>query len=152
MAFTSSARITGGHKLKAVLDRAEKNKGKRVKEIKVGFFPDAEYPDGTKIAAVAAINEYGLGSALERPFFRQAIAEIERDLPKAMRGIINPETMEISERNAARIGSFAAGIIRARIQDLRYPPNAESTVILKGGSNPLVDSGEMRDAVDWQSE
>ena len=72
MPFTTTLKTTGGAKLKAVLDRAEKAKSARAKQIKVGFFSDAEYPNGLKIAAVAAVNEYGLGSAPERPFFRQS--------------------------------------------------------------------------------
>ena len=153
MSFITHAKITGGHKLKATLDRAEKNKGKRAKEIRVGFFPSAEYDNGLKIAAVATVNEYGLGSAPERPFFRQAIFELEKGLPKELRGIIDPQTMDVSAADAAKIGAYAVGIIRGRIQDLRDPPNAPRTVILKRGkNNPLVDSGEMRDSVDFQVE
>ena len=153
MAFTSSVQIKGGAKMRAVLDRAEKAKSARKKQIKVGFFSDAEYPDGTKVAAVAAINEYGLGDNPERPFFRQSIAELEKGLPKELRGIIDPQTMTVSAADADRIGSFAVSIIRGRIQDLKDPPNAASTVILKRGkSNPLVDTGEMRDAVGWEAE
>ena len=77
---------------------------------------------------------------------------MEQELGKKLAGLIDPTTMTVSVADAAEIGRFAVGIIQGRIQDLRYPPNAESTLILKRGDNPLVDSGEMRDAVSWESE
>lgn len=46
-----------------------------------------------------------------------------------------------------RLGLMAAGDIQRRIADLRDPPNAASTVDRKGSSNPLIDTGEMRQKV-----
>lgn len=44
-------------------------------ETRVGWFPSAKYDDGTQVAAVAAIQEYGAGPIPPRPFFRTTIAE-----------------------------------------------------------------------------
>ena len=93
MAFTTSVKTKGGKKIKAIMAKAEQNRGKK---IKVGFFSASAYPDGTKTALVAAAQEFGLAGLPERPFFRQAIAIIGKELPRQLRGIINPETMEIS--------------------------------------------------------
>ena len=146
MAFTTTVSSKGGAKLKAVLAQAEKQ---RAKKIKVGFFSTSEYEDGTKVATVAAIQEYGLAGNPERPFFRQAIAELEQDLPKQLRGLVNPQTMTVDAATAARIGQFAVETIQARIRDLKQPPNAPSTV--KRGDSPLVDTGEMLAAVDHEA-
>ena len=148
MPITTSISSKGGAKLKAVLDKAEQSRGKRVK---VGFM-GGKYADGTPDAVVAAANEYGLGGLPERPYFRQAIAELEKELPKQLRGIINPETMEISAGDAARIGAYAAGVLRDRIDTLKDPENAASTIELKGSDNPLVDTGHLGDAVSWEVE
>jgi hypothetical protein len=43
-------------------------------ETKVGFFPAAKYEDGTQVAGVAAIQEFGSGPIPPRPFFRPTIA------------------------------------------------------------------------------
>ena len=147
MAFTSGAKTTGGKKLEAVLKKAEQG---RRKSVTVGFFSNARYDDDDKtpIAAIAAINEFGLGMP-ERPFLRQAIAILERDLPGELKGIVNPETMDVDAATAARIGEFAVQTIRDRIIELRDPANAETTV--KRGDNPLVDSGQMHDAVDFRT-
>ena len=148
MAITSGISSKGGKKLEAVLKKAEQ---RGVSKVKVGFL-GGRYPDGTPDAVVAAANEYGLGGLPERPYFRQAIAELEQELPKQLRGIINPETMEISAGDAARIGAYAAGVLRDRIDALKDPENAASTIELKGSDNPLVDTGHLGDAVSWEAE
>ena len=150
MAFSTGLTTKGGGKLKAILDRAEKAKGRK-SEIRVGFFSDKKYDDAdqTPLATVAAIQEFGLAGNPERPFFRQAIAELERTLPRQLRGLVNPETMDVDAATAARIGQIAAQTIRDRIVALRDPANAETTV--KRGDNPLVDSGQMHGAVDYET-
>jgi hypothetical protein len=42
-------------------------------ETKVGFFPSAKYEDGTQVAYVASIQEFGSGPIPPRPFFRPTI-------------------------------------------------------------------------------
>lgn len=43
-------------------------------ETKVGWFPGAKYEDGTPVAYVAAIQEFGAGPIPPRPFFRTTVA------------------------------------------------------------------------------
>ena len=146
MAFSTGLTTKGGKKLEATLAKAEQA---RRKSVKAGFFSSAEYDDGTKVATVAAIQEFGLAGNPERPFFRQAIAELERTLPRQLRGLVNPETMDVDAATAARIGEFAVQTIRDRIVALRDPANAETTI--KRGDNPLVDSGQMLAATDYET-
>ena len=153
MAFTSSVKITGGGKLKAVLANAEKAKSARKKQIKVGFFPDKKYDDGTPVALVAAIQEFGLGGNPERPFFRQSIAQLEQDLGRKLAGLIDPLTMTVSASDAEEIGRYAVEVVRNHIESLRDPANAQKTIELKDGkNNPLIDSGRLRDSADYQAE
>ena len=154
MAFTTGVQIKGGKKLEAVLKKAEKNKGKRKKEIKVGFFPSAKYDDkdATPVAVVAAISEFGRGHVPERPFFRRSIAELEDGLPKQLRGILDPETMTVSAADAAKIGAYAVGIIQDQIRAMQDPPNAPATIKRKGSDSPLQDTDKMLDSVDYEVE
>ena len=150
MAFTTSIRTSGGGKLEAVLKKAEQA---RAKQIKVGFFSDKKYDDKdeTPVALVAALNEFGLGTGTpERPFFRQSIAIIEDGLPKQLAKVLDPTTMDVSVADARRIGEYAKGVIQGRIQDLKDPPNTPATIRQKGSSSPLVDTGQMHDAVDFE--
>jgi hypothetical protein len=44
-------------------------------ETKVGWFPSARYPDGTPVAYVMSVQEFGYGPIPPRPFFRTTVAE-----------------------------------------------------------------------------
>lgn len=47
-----------------------------------------------------------------------------------------------------RLGHIMVGDIQKEITDLQEPPNAESTIKKKNGkSNPLIDTGIMRNSV-----
>lgn len=47
------------------------------------------------------------------------------------------------------VGVEAVGAVKDYMNELRDPPNAKSTVAKKGSSNPLIDSGEMRNSVNF---
>ena len=54
--------------------KALAQKLKRAKEsLQVGWFSDVSYQDGTPVAGIAALNEYGTSTSPARPFFRPAI-------------------------------------------------------------------------------
>ena len=165
--------------MKAVMAKAEQN---RRKQVKVGFFSTAKYEgrsnpfvqarnegqviglhgparpanvgEGVPVAAVAAILEFGAPNASipERPFFRQSVAIMENGLPHFLSGIIDPATMEVGDREANEVGAWAADIIQDRIVELTDPPNSELTIEIKGSSNPLIDTGHMRQSVTWVVE
>ena len=179
MAFTTTVSSRGGEKLKATLAKAEQN---RRKQVKVGFFASAKYEkranpfvqarnegqviglhgparpanvgEGAQVANVAAILEFGAPKASipERPFFRQAIAIMEKELPDFLAGIIDPKTMEVGNLEADFVGDWARDIIQQRIKNLRTPPNSQLTIELKGSDNPLIDEGFMLNAVTWVVE
>jgi len=47
------------------------------------------------------------------------------------------------------VGVVAVGKVQGYITDLRSPPNAPSTIAMKGSDNPLVDTGAMRQSVTY---
>ena len=84
-----SAKVTrtGGRKIKRLFDTALKG---GVREVDVGFFSTATYPDGTPVAAVAAWNEFGTQRGgrphiPERPFFRRAIKSMRPGVVRLQR-------------------------------------------------------------------
>ena len=122
-------------------------------ELLVGFFESARYPDGTPVAQVAAINEFGAGAIPERPFFRQAMAGAKRDLtPKTLAALRRGPGMVVDRAEAGRIGLFLVDRLQVSITTLRSPPNAPSTVKAKGSSNPLIDTAFMRNSATWRVE
>lgn len=47
------------------------------------------------------------------------------------------------------VGVEATASVKQYMRDLQTPPNARSTVKKKGSSNPLIDTGEMLNSVDF---
>jgi hypothetical protein len=45
------------------------------------------------------------------------------------------------------VGAVAVGKVKVYMTELKTPPNAASTIRKKGSSNPLIDSGAMRQSV-----
>lgn len=121
--------------------------------VNVGFLSGATYPDGTSVALVAAVQEFGSESnnIPSRPFFRLMIAEHSKSWPdaialnyKATDGDI-PKTLD-------RMGQGIKGQLQQSIRDTNDPPLAPATIARKGFSKPLIDSGTMLNAVDYEVE
>lgn len=49
-----------------------------------------------------------------------------------------------------RLGAVIQGDIQLKIRDLDTPPNAPATIARKKSSNPLIDTGSMRQKVTWK--
>ena len=152
MPVTAKVTTTGGEKLRRILRDAGKG---GVSNVEVGFFDTARYPNGTPVAAVAAWNEFGTKRdgeqhIPERPFFRQAIAEMQDGIVNILKAGIDPKVGVVDQQLANRIGAYAQGQVQKSITKLDEPPNAPSTVAAKGSSNPLIDKGTMRQAVTWK--
>ena len=152
MAVGAKTTTTGGDKLRRILRDAGKG---GVNNVEVGFFESARYPNGTPVAAVAAWNEFGTKRdgeqhVPERPFFRQAIAEMKDGLVNILKAGIDPKEGVVDRQLANRLGAYAQGQVQKSITKLDAPPNAPATVAAKGSSNPLIDEGTMRQAVTWK--
>lgn len=121
-------------------------------QVKVGF------PAGSTNVDKAIWNEFGTrgggwgGPIPERPFMRNSLrnntAKYKSMLKKSAAQIV---TGKASVRVVlARLGITAQQDIQTEITSLRSPPNAAMTIALKGSSNPLIDTGEMRQSVTWK--
>lgn len=118
--------------------------------VKVGF--PAGKVDGD-IVARAIWNHYGTSRGIpSRPFLLNAMRKnknkyrngMKISAKKILRGEASPETV------VRKLGVLAQGDIQSEITTLRSPPNARSTIRQKGSSNPLIDTGEMRQAVTYK--
>ena len=144
--------ISGGDKLRAALDKIAR-KLKSGGTVRVGFLEGATYPDGTSVALVAAINEFGAPSRGQppRPFFRRMIAAKQGEWPAAIEAGLKANDYDVA-RTLAQAGEGIAGQLRQSIVDLVDPPLAASTIKAKGSSKPLVDTGHMLNSVEFEVE
>ena len=114
-----------------------KNLEKTLKNInglttKVGWFPGAKYQDGTPVAYVATIQEYGspMNGIPPRSFMRTTIAEKENEWAKLARS----GAKAIIAGNASPImvmeglGLAASGDIRKKISEINSPALKAETI------------------------
>jgi hypothetical protein len=144
------ATVSGGEKLKAALSEMAAKVAKPA-TLRVGFLSNARYPDGTPVAMVAAINEWGAPSRGQppRPFFRRMIAKHVGEWPRAIGDLLKANGYD-AEKALDLTGAAVAGQLRQSIVDLVDPPLAPSTIRRKGFSKPLVASGHLLQSVDFE--
>jgi len=132
---------TGGDRLTVALKGIDGLVGK------TGYFETAKYTDGTSVAYVATIHEFGYpeGNIPPRPTMRPTAdakraewAGIMAKSAKAMlAGRLTPhDALE-------RLTLVAAGDISGAIAALTSPPLKPQTIARKGSSKPLVATGLM---------
>ncbi len=129
------------------------------KTVKVGF-PAGEADQDNINKAIW--NEFGTkggasgggwgGPIPERPFLRNAIRDNRGKYRDAMRSSAAKILVGKTGLRTvlSKLGISAQGDIQAEITSLQSPPNSPVTIELKGSSNPLISSGEMRGAVTWK--
>ena len=135
------------------------------KQVKVGFFETSHYTDGTPVAYVAAIQEFGHGPIPPRPFMRPAEAE---NKSKWAAGIAQGVKRALAGGGSVvdaldQVGRVAAGDVRKAIQAVTTPALKEATVNARKARlskrsrkkanpvtirKPLVDTGELIRSVD----
>ena len=120
-------------------------------EVAVGFQGDEAYEDGTSIAQVAAYSEFGTSDIPERPFMRQSFEnhqpELQAMCEEALATVANGGSPEDALN---KIGVLARGLIQEEIVNGGFAPNAPSTIKKKGSSQPLIDTGTMRQSVNYR--
>lgn len=158
------ATVTGGQKAKAALSKMA-GLLSNARTVRVGFLENATYPDGTPVAMIAAIQNYGAPRANipARPFFTNMIRAKSPEWPKAI------ETqLKINKYDASKtlrvVGEAVAGQLRQSIADTNTPPLAPYTLARRGvpgmvydpqnpktfRAKPLVDTGHMLASVDYE--
>lgn len=123
-------------------------------KVAVGLFADV----GDEVITKGVVNEFGSGNIPERSFLRSTYNENYKDVAKDFVKIHNAilRKAKLLDRSSGNhkvlsklklIGLKQEAAIRRKIVTLRTPPNAESTIIKKKSSNPLIDTGELRISV-----
>lgn len=121
------------------------------KEIFVGFQSGKVTDDnGVDIANIAAFNELGTSRAPARPFLRKSVDEngerIQTACAAFAKQVVDGGTAETALKG---LGVFAKTLVQQKITDGDYEPNAPSTIKAKGSDKPLIDTGRMRQSVEY---
>lgn len=141
-------RIRGGDKV--VIKLAEISREVRsASYVRMGFLEGAVYPDGTPVALVAAVQDFGSprNNIPSRPFFRNMIRDKSAKWPVTLGKLLVK-----ADYNAAtalrQMGAIMAGQLKDSITDGTYVPLAPATVRAKGFAQTLVDTSHMLNSVN----
>lgn len=144
-------------------------------KIQIGIFGNSgNNEDGTSILLIANVNEFGcqirvtekmrnylraVGLPLrndtkhinipERSFIRGGWDSQKKDIEsKAISLLKKVLVMELDVKSYFEtLGEYIAGQLKDYLTDLSNPANHPFTIERKGSSNPLIDSGRLRDSI-----
>lgn len=142
--------IRGGDKLeRALIEMARKVAVPAT--LRVGFLENAKYPDGTPVAMIAAIQNYGAPKVgiPPRPFFSNMVAEKSPEWPAAIAALLKANDLD-AVKTLDQTGAAIEGQLRQSIVDTNEPPLAQSTIRRKGHDKPLVATGHLLNSVDHE--
>jgi hypothetical protein len=127
----ATVKITGGKNVQETLKRIaaliEKGKG-----VNVGFLEDATYPDGTKVAMVAAIQNFGAPgrSIPARPFFTNMVSNKAPTWGAAFAKLLKANNYD-THAALAMMGEGIKGQLQQAIKDTNEPPLSQITLMLR---------------------
>ena len=148
--------LKGGAAIKKYLSEAQR-KASEGMMLRVGFLKGsmhtAKTPNGEIVptAQVAAWNEFGDPghNRPPRPFFRNMVEAKKGGWGKSMANLLKQNGGNVADMMDA-MGVGISGQLQHSINEFTDPPLAKSTIAAKGFSKPLIDTGEMLRAVDFE--
>ena len=123
----------------------------RSKRVFIGFQAGKVIDDrGVDMAQIAMFNELGTSTAPARPFLRQTADENLDDI-KAFGGEKIQDIAEggMAEDALKQLGVYGKGLVQEQIKNGTFEPNAPSTIRRKKSDKPLIDTGKMRQSVNF---
>lgn len=119
-------------------------------EVAVGYQQGEASEDGVDMVDIALFNELGTVHSPSRPFIRDSLNnnkdKISQFMQSAAKGIVNGKS---AEDVLKKIGTFQKGLIQKEISSGNFVPNSPATIRKKGSSTPLIDTGRMRQSVNF---
>ncbi len=131
---------------KWIRDLKERLKSNSV--VQVGFMEDKTYPDGTSVALVAAVQDFGAPSRgiPPRPFFRNAIAKGKSSWYEEAKALLKKHDYDV-HATLVELGQVVEGDIKRSINETNDPPLKPATIKRKKFDKPLIDTGTMLNSV-----
>jgi phage gpG-like protein len=129
--------------------------------VRVGILADApkasDQPGAhASLLEVAAIHEFGAPQAgIPQRSFVRATVDNKRSEIEAAQATLAKQIVEgkiDGETAMERLGAKVEGLMKGAISAGIAPPNAPSTIARKGSSKPLVDTGQLKSAITYQTE
>lgn len=104
---------------------------------------------GISNASLGAAHHYGVGVP-KRPFLDVGVATAEREYLAILKKAV--EKGQTLQEALDAIGVTAAFAVQQFMTDLKSPPNDPATIKRKGSSNPLIDTGALRQSISSKTQ
>lgn len=116
--------------------------------VDIGVFSE----QGSDLVIYAASNEFGTATIPERSYLRAGIDEKKRQIGKLTSKLAEKVIAgKMSKKEAlAIIGQTAQSIVQGKMVRGPFTPNRASTVMRKGSSRPLIDTGRLRSSITFK--
>lgn len=129
--------------------------------IEIGIIGEEKHTDDITVLVIARIHEFGVmvtdknGRQMNipsRPFIRGTADNKQDDINEQVEKIIvQIVEREIPVRNGLdALGLMLEGITKEYLTDLKVPELKAETIRRKGSSNPLIDTGKLRDSITYR--
>lgn len=135
-------------------DYLEKFINVRGSRVEVGFLPDGpKYDDGTPVAFVAGVHEFGSDNVPQRPFIRSTVNNKGNEWSAMVNAYLKENGVE---KTLEMLGEAAHRDMQNTIEEFIPPPLAKETIrrkTKKGNGNPtlpLVDTGLMIKSISYR--
>lgn len=123
-----------GEKLKVIADHIGS-----AKSVRVGYFENRTYPDGTPVAMIAAIQNFGAPAAgiPPRPFFSNMVRSKSAEWGPRLAKLLAASNYD-AQQALGELGEDIAGDLRQSVLETNSPPLKPATIRRKGFDKPLV--------------
>ncbi len=119
-------------------------------EVRIGIQQGETSEDGVDLVDIAMFNELGTVHIPSRPFLRDSV-DANADQINSFLQSMKKELLRggSAEDVLKKIGVFQKGLIQEQIVKGDFAPNSEATIRRKGSDTPLVDTGRMRQSINY---
>lgn len=144
------ATLNGGGKLEGFLARFARRL-RRDPFVRVGFLEGATYDDGTPVAMIAAIQNFGAPARgiPPRPFFSNMVIDKSPAWGDQLANVLKAADYD-GNLALARMGEYIAGQLRVSIRETTEPALSPITIARKGFDKPLIDTGHMWNSIAYE--
>ena len=119
-------------------------------EVRVGIQQEESSGNGVDLLDRAIFNELGTAHIPSRPFLRNSVDTNVENINAFLQSMKKEILKGGSAENVLKkIGVFQKGLVQEEITKGNFVPNSEATIKRKGSDTPLIDTGRMRQSVNY---
>lgn len=131
--------------------KATKNLEKDRPFVKAGILERAGKHEDSElsVAAVATFHEFGTERIPERSFFRSMQEQQRANITKFILDLKDGVVLK-TDQALGLLGIFLVDLLKKQVDKTNQPPLSPRTISDKGSSKPLIDTGQMRNSIQYE--